>query len=115
VRFHRQATEALEALYGEEPGPHLAELAYHCSAGSDFVKGLRYARLAGDRALALLGYEEAARLYEAALDAGELAGLTDETRCELLLSLGEAESRAGTPRVREAPFSARPRWRGASV
>ena len=53
VRLHRLAVEALEALYGDEPGPHLAELAHHSIAGSDFDKGLRYARRAGDRALAL--------------------------------------------------------------
>jgi tetratricopeptide (TPR) repeat protein len=95
VRLHRLAFEALEGLYEVEPGPHLAELAYHSTAGSDFVKGVRYARLAGDHAMALLAYEEAARLYQAALDAGELAGLAGESRCELLLSLGEAEIRAG--------------------
>ena len=41
VRLHRQAVRALEALYGEEPGPYLAELAHHSIAGSDFDKGLR--------------------------------------------------------------------------
>ncbi len=96
VRLHRLAVDALEALYGEEPGPHLAELAYHSVAGSDFDKGLRYAGRAGDRALALLAYEEAARLYETALEALDLAGPSDERmRCELLVSLGEAEARAG--------------------
>ena len=34
-------------LYGDEPGPHLAELAHHAIAGSDFDKGLVYARRAG--------------------------------------------------------------------
>jgi predicted ATPase len=92
VRLHRLAIAALEPLYGEEPGPHLAELAYHCTAGSDFAKSLRYARLAGDRALALLAYEEAARLYEAALDAGELTGLPNRARCELLLSRRSRDS-----------------------
>ena len=29
VRLHRLAREALEALYGDEAGPHLAELAHH--------------------------------------------------------------------------------------
>ncbi|PWU25180.1 MAG: hypothetical protein C5B48_02610 [Candidatus Rokuibacteriota bacterium] len=107
VRLHRLAVEALEALYGQEPGPHLAELAYHCTAGSEFAKGLHYAQLAGDRALALLAYEEAARLYQSALDAGELSGLTDETRCELLLSLSEAEARAGnTPVAKEVALEA---------
>ncbi|MDP9286132.1 MAG: hypothetical protein M3P41_14440, partial [Actinomycetota bacterium] len=96
VRLHRLAVEALEALYGDEPGPHLAELAHHSIAGSDFDKGLSYAQRAGDRALALLAYEEAARLYETALDALDLSDLGDEkVRCELLLSLGEADLRAG--------------------
>ena len=96
VRLHRLAVEALEALYGDEPGPRLAELAHHSVAGSNFDKGVLYAQRAGDRALALLAYEEAARLYETALDALDLVGAPDErTRGELLLSLGEAELRAG--------------------
>ena len=105
VRLHRQAVRALEALYGEEPGPYLAELAYHSIAGSDFDKGLDYARRAGDRALALLAYEEAARLYETALDAIDLARASDETtRCELLLALGDAQARAGNSRVAKQAF-----------
>jgi DNA-binding SARP family transcriptional activator len=96
VRLHRLAVEALEALYGDQPGPHLAELAYHAVAGKDVDKGLSYASRAGDHALALLAYEEAARLYRMALDALELAHpLNQQTRCELLLALGEAEVRAG--------------------
>ena len=104
VRLHRLAVEALEALYGQEAGPYLAELAYHAVAGSDFDKGLRYGRQAGDRALGLLAYEEAARLYSMALDALELSTPDDEkTRCELLLLLGEAEIRAGNgPAAKEA-------------
>jgi DNA-binding SARP family transcriptional activator len=96
VRLHGQAVAALEALYGEEPGPHLAELALHSVGGTDFEKGLDYARSAGDRALALLAYEEAARLYRMALEALEMIGRVDEKRrCRLLLSLGEAELLAG--------------------
>jgi DNA-binding SARP family transcriptional activator len=96
VRLHRQAVETLEALHGDDPGPHLAELAQHSLAGNDFDSGLLYARRAGDRALALVAYEEAARLYETALDALEASRPWDErTRCELLLSLGSAEARAG--------------------
>jgi eukaryotic-like serine/threonine-protein kinase len=104
VRLHGQAVEALEALYGEEPGPHLAELAYHCIAGSDFAQGVRYAERAGDRALTLLAYEEAARQYAMALEALHLADPGDEQeRCELLLSLGEAQIRAGdSPAAKEA-------------
>ena len=96
VRLHRLAVEALAALYGEEPGPHLAELAHHAVAGSEFDRGVSYARRAGDRALALLAYEEAARLYRLALEALDLDSPSDgATRCALLLSLGDAEARAG--------------------
>jgi eukaryotic-like serine/threonine-protein kinase len=96
VRLHRLAVEALEALYGEEPGPYLAELAHHCMAGRDFHKGLPYAWGAGDQAVALLAYEEAARLYEIALDALERTQPVDEaSRCRLLLALGEAQARGG--------------------
>jgi DNA-binding SARP family transcriptional activator len=96
VRLHRQAVTALETLYGDEPGAHLAELAHHSIAGSDFGRGLRYAQRAGDRAVALLAYEEAARLYETALEALDQADPSDaRQRCELLLSLGAAEARAG--------------------
>ena len=104
VQLHRRAGQALEALYAQNPEPHLAELAHHAIAGSDFRDGLRYARRAGDRAFGLLAYEEAARLYETALEALELSGPSDEgTRCELLLSLGEAQMRGGnTPAAKSA-------------
>jgi DNA-binding SARP family transcriptional activator len=111
VRLHRLVVEALEAVYGEERGKHLAELAFHAIAGSDFHKGLNYARPAGDEALALLAYEEAARLYEMALDALDLTGPTDEkTRCELLLSLGEAQARAGASSLAKKTF-----WEAADI
>jgi len=96
VRLHRLVIEALEELYGANVGQHFAELAYHSTAGGDFERALRYARLAGDWALSSLGYEEAARQYETALDALELSRPGDErTRLELLLALAESEIRAG--------------------
>ncbi len=104
VRLHRQAVSALEELYGPSPGSHLAELAHHAVAGRDFDKGLRYAQDAGDRAIVLLAYEEASRLYSSALDALDSTAARDETlRCELLASLGDAEARAGNvPAAKEA-------------
>src|SRR5262249_14888052 len=94
--LHHQVLKALEKLYGSEPGPHLAELAHHAVSARYFDKGLSYAQRAGDRALALLAYEEAARLYELALQVLELGKLEDpRVRCELLLGRGEAEARMG--------------------
>jgi DNA-binding SARP family transcriptional activator len=101
LRLHRRVVEALEARYAGDPGPALAELAHHAVAGRDRSSGLRYASLAADRALAQFAWEEAARLYGIALAAlGPDAG---RERCELLLSLGEAEARAGnTPAAKDA-------------
>ena len=103
VLLHRRSGKALEALYGDHPGPHLAELAHHAIAGGDLERGTAYARQAGDRALTLSAYEEAARLYQTALDALARAGASHEkTRCKLLLARGEAETRAGdTPSAQE--------------
>jgi tetratricopeptide (TPR) repeat protein len=105
VRLHRLTVEALEDLYGDEPGSHLAELVQQSVAGNDFERGLRYTRRAGDRALGLLAYEEAARLYELALEALALSDPDDEaTRCELLLSLGEGHARAGNMTAAKRTF-----------
>ena len=99
LRLHRRAAEALEVVYGHELEPHLAELAHHfleATPGGDVDKAIEYARRAGDHAAALLAYEEAARLYEMALDAVGLSTPADEpTRCELLLALGDAQVRGG--------------------
>jgi DNA-binding SARP family transcriptional activator len=101
--LHRLSAEGLEALYGHDRGPHLAELAYHAVAGGDLERASRYAWQAGERALTLSAYEEAARLFQTALDSLEVGGgSTERTRCKLLLARGEAETRAGdTPSAQE--------------
>ena len=99
VRLHRRAAQALELVYGHEREPHLSELAHHyleAAPGGEADKAIAYARQAADRAAALLAYEEAARLYQMALDALGLEASTDESaRCELLLGLGDAQARGG--------------------
>ncbi|MCH8921178.1 MAG: protein kinase, partial [Chloroflexi bacterium] len=107
VRLHRQIGEVLETLYGDNPEPHLAELAYHffeAAQGGNVNKAIDYAVRAAERALSLTAYEEAAGHYETALQALEVKDRPDEAqRCELLLALGEAQARAGdTPRARES-------------
>ncbi len=104
VRLHRRVAAVLAELYAADLEPHLTELAHHYVAAIpavDAAVAVDYARRAGDRALSLLAYEEAARLYETALGAGP----TDEgARCELLLSLGEAEIRAGNNSAAKTTF-----------
>ncbi|MEE8347866.1 MAG: protein kinase, partial [Dehalococcoidia bacterium] len=98
VRLHRQIGDAIERLYSANLEPHLTELAYHFShaaPGGDVDKAIDYARRAGERAAALLAHEEAARMYRMALRALDVRGTEDAPRCELLLSLGEAQTKAG--------------------
>ena len=80
LRLHREIGEALEALYGSDPEPHLAELAHHylLAGATAAAKAIRYAAAAGDRAASQLGYEEAARHYRSALRALETRGARDE-------------------------------------
>jgi DNA-binding SARP family transcriptional activator len=98
LRLHRLAVEALEQIDAEP-----AELAHHSLAGGDLGKGLDYATRAGDRALALLGYEEAARQYELGLQAMDM-GASAAGRCDLLLALGHAQERAGDGLAAKATF-----------
>jgi DNA-binding SARP family transcriptional activator len=102
VRLHRAAVDGLAELYGPDPGAHLTELAHHAIAGSDFERALDFARRAGDRALASLAYEEAARLYQVALDAADLCDAPGRIRGDLTLAQGEAQVLAGDgPTARE--------------
>jgi DNA-binding SARP family transcriptional activator len=100
VQLHRRAGKTLEALYAQDPEPHLSELAYHffeAAPGGDAEKALEYAKLAGERALGQLAYEEAARFYEQALQALDLKHPGDAlAQCELLLGRGEALAKAGS-------------------
>jgi DNA-binding CsgD family transcriptional regulator/tetratricopeptide (TPR) repeat protein len=96
VRLHGLVGEALEAVYTADPGPHLAELAYHlaeAAPGSEEMaaRAVQMATLAGRRALEVLAWEDAAELFERALAALELTERPgSKQRCELLLAVGEA-------------------------
>jgi DNA-binding SARP family transcriptional activator len=106
IRLHRRVAEVLEELYAKSAEPHLAELAYHFSKAvpaSSPKKAIEYAQRAGLRALAQLAFEEAAQLYETALELVE----DEHTRCKLLLSLGDAQARAGdSPAAKETFLAA---------
>ena len=104
LRLHLQAGQALEAFYQPDLDPHLAELARHfveAAVVGEAGKAVGYAERAGHRALALLAYEEAARLFKMALAALALAGPPgqDQARCRLLLGLGDALTRMGERRA----------------
>jgi class 3 adenylate cyclase len=98
VRLHQRIGETLEQLYGANPEPHLAELAYHffeAAQGGDVDRAIAYGVRAGDRAAELMAHEEAARQYELALQALELRERSGGGRCAMLLKLSETLWRAG--------------------
>src|SRR5207249_1148346 len=75
---------------------------------ADTDRAVDYATRAGDRALAQLAHDEAAAYYAQALEllaVGEAAS-DDARRQELLISLGEAQRRAGDPAHRETLLAA---------
>lgn len=100
VRLHLRIATALEEL---DPDDHLAELASHHLGSAVAVgpeKALDYARRAALRAIDQFAYEEAAGYHQRVLDGLDLS---PAERCDTLLALGEASSRAGdTDRARAA-------------
>ncbi len=110
TRLHAEIGEALVSLYATDPEPHLAEIAHHffeAAPGGDRDRAIAWAIRAGDRAIRLLAYEEAVRLYGLALAALDSKPEADEpARCELLLALGEAQARSGEMVLAKETFAA---------
>src|SRR3954447_22061209 len=98
ISLHHRIGAILERQHAGEPDPPLGELAYHFVRAAEpgaAAKAADYSARAGHRALAALAYEEAAGHFTLALEALEASGSADDaTRCDLLLSLGEAHSKA---------------------
>jgi class 3 adenylate cyclase len=107
ARMHQRVAEALEDLYGLDPGEHLAELALHwrlAAVSVDKTKAADYALKAGRRALASLAPAEAVELFT---DAVELSGdANGRVRCQALIGLGEAELQTGVAAFRETLLEA---------
>jgi tetratricopeptide (TPR) repeat protein len=96
--LHRRAGAAVEERFAADLEPRLAELAHHfrqAAAAGGQRKAVRYASLAGRRAMEQLAYGEAAAQFERALEALDLAPADPARRCELELALGEAQMAAG--------------------
>jgi tetratricopeptide (TPR) repeat protein len=91
---------ALGHLLEVRPDARPAELAHHfleaAAEGHDVERAIAHARRAAVDATARLAYEDAAGLYERALQALDLTAAPDAVlRGELLADLGEAERRIG--------------------
>jgi tetratricopeptide (TPR) repeat protein len=109
IAAHAAVGDALEAVYGEDIEPHLAEVAHHyvAAAPSGYAeKAVDYATRAGERAMRLLAYEDAERLFESALGALALSEDAEPARgAALLLALGRARIRTGSAAARDTLFA----------
>jgi eukaryotic-like serine/threonine-protein kinase len=99
LEFHRAVGCLVESLYGDDLDPHLSEIANHLSLAAplgDAGRAIEYLVRAGDRASAVLGYEDAAIHYRRALELlASAGGAAGERRGDLLLRLGDAQWRSG--------------------
>jgi class 3 adenylate cyclase/tetratricopeptide (TPR) repeat protein len=99
ARMHQRVGTALEHLTADRPGQRIDELARHWLAAGksgDPAKAITYARQAGDKSLAGLAFEQAAKYYEQALSLlVHHDRATELLRCDVLIALGDAQRRAG--------------------
>jgi class 3 adenylate cyclase/tetratricopeptide (TPR) repeat protein len=103
ARMHERVGTALEELTYN--GRYIDELARHWLAAAtvgDATKALNFTRQAGDRALAGLAFEQAAKYYEQALSVLTQRDRNVELlRCDLLMALGDAQRRAADLNYRD--------------
>ncbi len=98
ARLHRVAAEALEHDYRDDLEPHLAEIAHHflhAATEGGAERAVDYAARAAQRAVCQFAYEEAARLYERAIDVAAALPADEPRAWQLNQGLGEARMRAG--------------------
>jgi DNA-binding SARP family transcriptional activator len=99
-RLHHRIGVALETIAGSSE-VHPAELSHHFSESNDrgdASKALAYSLAAGDRATVERAHENAADQYRRALRL--LPPGNERLRCDILLKLGRAQLRQGSPEAR---------------
>src|SRR6266498_2069505 len=96
LTLHRRMAEHLCVRGGGDA--RVAEIAFHWLESlptGDATQALAWTKRAADRAMAQLAWEEAASLYQRALDADDRHGvLAAPDRCRLLLAMAQAQVRA---------------------
>ena len=104
TRLHGQVARSMEAIGDRQPG----ELAFHLLAGitpATASKAIRYARAAGERALATSAPDEAVRWYTAVLST--LPPPRDDAgHAQAMIDLGTAQRLAGQPAYRDTLLTA---------
>jgi tetratricopeptide (TPR) repeat protein len=104
ARAHRKVAEALEDLYGDQPGARVGELARHwfnATQPIDLAKALDYSRQAADAALDALAPADALGHYAQAFDLYALVDDRDPVLAlDLAIGLGTAQRQTGDPTYR---------------
>jgi adenylate cyclase len=97
--IHRQAVDAIEAIYPDELSVHAQELANHAFAAESWDEAARYGLLAADRAGSEYATRQALRFYDLGLEAtthlGE--GVSQVTVCDLLGGKARMLANMGRP------------------
>lgn len=101
TRLHARAYEALLDLMPADAPERASSLARHAELGSRVDEAVHWATVAGDQALAQLAPEEAATWFRTALAQSAAPRQPEAERADLLVRLGEAEHRAGSPTALE--------------
>lgn len=105
IDLHHRIATVLEEVYADRLDEKASSIAHHyfeAAYAEDATRAVALACRAAERAIDQCAYEEAAHLYRRAVAALDAAGADEETRCELLVALGEAHLRAGNAiRARE--------------
>lgn len=99
IELHGTIARVLEEAYRDDPLPHLSSLAYHFVQAAPLglaQEAVTYSLRAGERAAALLAYEDAVGHYRRALEMLPVTGRdSGRQRCEILLRQGNAHWRSG--------------------
>ena len=98
AQLHHATAKVLEDIYGDDLEQHLAEIAHHylqAASEGGAERAVEFAARAAQRAVTQFAYEEAARLYERALDVAASLPADDARAWRLMQGLGEARMRAG--------------------
>jgi predicted ATPase len=103
--LHQRIAAALEHRHAGDPLPVLSTLAYHyfqARSASETRRAVDYARRAAEQASATSAYKEAVVHYQRALQA--LGAMPVTERCDLLIALGTAQTKAGDSAAARASF-----------
>ena len=98
--LHRRVGTELESRYADDADRHATELAHHFLLAADspdtVLRAVEAATRAGQRAMTLAAYDEAAELFTRALETFASSAVSEpRRRCDLLLALGAARIRSG--------------------